>query len=443
MTWETLINGEAKKPFEKKLTEIADILVTITEKDLAGEYTALSQDDIAAVPESTATATEGEEEKEKPKAAQKNIGVMGGSIGLALFMFYYAKYTDEDRYAQMGVDLISNIFEEINKGFSYHTLAGGLAGIGWSIELLAKQNFIDADTDEVLEQLDPYLHKTMIYDIQNENFDFLHGAVGNGVYFLSRRPNPKADEYLKELIDELDKVGHADEDGSRKWVSVLDHESGKRGYNLSMSHGIASIITFLGKVMEIGIYNEKTMRVLEGAVKYLLKYRLDRSKFLSHFPSWISENDPLTQSRLAWCYGDLGISMALWQAGQGAHRQEWQDIAKAVLLDSTARRDIRDNAVQDVGLCHGAAGIAHVYNRAYQFIKDPLLKDTTLYWAQHILNMAVHEDGFAGYKAWRTPQYGGWTPEPGFLEGIAGIGLALISLMSDIEPTWDRCLFLS
>ncbi len=31
----------------------------------------------------------------------------------------------------------------------------------------------------------------------------------------------------------------------------------------------------------------------------------------------------------------------------------------------------------------------------------------------------------------------------GFLEGIAGIGLAFISAISDIEPAWDEYLLLS
>jgi hypothetical protein len=57
--------------------------------------------------------------------------------------------------------------------------------------------------------------------------------------------------------------------------------------------------------------------------------------------------------------------------------------------------------------------------------------------------MAVYKDGIAGYKAWHTEKYGGWVAESGLLEGIAGIGLMLVSIVSDIEPKWDRCLFLS
>ena len=407
MTWEILINKEKAAPYQAKLSEIADTLVKNVDK------------------------------------LESNIGLMGGKIGVALFYFYYAKFTNDDKFADHGVELISTVFDEINKEFTYHTHAGGLAGIGWSIEHLAQNGFIDTDTNEILEDLDPYLHKTMIYDIQNENYDFLHGAVGNGVYFLSRNNNEKSKEYLKEFIDQLDRISLQDEDGARKWMSTLNIEEKTKGFNLSLSHGIASIIAFLGKMLEAGIYNEKVSPLLNGAVQYLLKYKLDREKYLSNFPSWINENEPLSQSRLAWCYGDLGIGTALWQAAQSAKNKEWEKVAVDTLLDSTARRDLKKNAVIDAGLCHGAAGIMHIYNRAYHYTGQDKFKDTTLYWAEQTLAMAKFEDGYAGYKAWHTEKYGGWTHEAGLLEGIAGIGLAFISLIAAIEPKWDRALFIS
>ena len=406
--WEILIKDEKKTaPYKEKISEIAETLVKHT-----GDL-------------------------------KDNIGLMGGKIGIALFYFYYAKLLGEDKYADYGVELISDVFDVINNDFTYHTHAGGLAGIGWTVEHLAQNDFIDTDTNEVLADLDPYLHKTMIYDIENENYDFLHGAVGNGVYFLSRLNSEKSKEYLKELIDQMDKISHKDEDGARKWLSTLNLEEETRGYNLSLSHGIASIIVFLGKVLETGIYNGKVSILLNGAVQYLLKYKLDRKKFLSNFPSWISEEEPLSASRLAWCYGDLGISTALWQAAQSAGNKDWEKIAVDVLLDSTARKDLKENTVLDAGLCHGAAGIMHIYNRAYHYTGIDIFKELALYWADQTLKFATYKDGYAGYKAWRTEKYGGWTPEAGFLEGISGIGLAFISLISNIEPEWDRALFIS
>lgn len=407
MDWEILIKDEKTKPYTEKLAEISSVLLENTGK------------------------------------LENNIGLMGGKIGVALYFFYYARLCGEDKYADFAVDLISEIFDVINNDFTYHTLAGGLAGIGWSIELLAQNEFIDTDTNEVLESLDPYLHKAMIFDIQNENYDFLHGAVGNGTYFLSRLSNPQSKDYISELVDELEKLSEKEEDGARKWLSVLDRESGKKGYNLSLSHGVAAIIAFLGKVVEAGINKEKALMLLNGAVQYMLKFRLDRKKFASHFPSWISEEDPLSQSRMAWCYGDLGIGISLWHTARSVGNKEWEKLAVKVLKDSTTRRDLKENAVIDAGLCHGAAGLMHIYNRAYHNTGLDVFKDTTLYWTEQTLNLGKHEDSYAGYKAWHTEKYGGWQNEAGFLEGVAGIGLAFISVISDIEPAWDRCLFIS
>ena len=57
--------------------------------------------------------------------------------------------------------------------------------------------------------------------------------------------------------------------------------------------------------------------------------------------------------------------------------------------------------------------------------------------------MAIFDDGIAGFKFWKTKELGGWKNEFALLDGVTGVGLALISAISDIEPKWDECLLLS
>ena len=59
------------------------------------------------------------------------------------------------------------------------------------------------------------------------------------------------------------------------------------------------------------------------------------------------------------------------------------------------------------------------------------------------LKMAKFPDGLAGFKTYRPEKYGGWTNQYDMLEGIPGIGLAMLSYISETEPTWDECLLLS
>ncbi len=214
--------------------------------------------------------------------------------------------------------------------------------------------------------------------------------------------------------------------------------------NLGLSHGLASIIAVLSKIY-IATESLLAKELLLDSVKCLMctKRSFDRN---SLFPNYIFKNTkPISvktiSSRLAWCYGDLGISVAIWHASQALRRKDLEEEAKEILQHSAMRLDLDQNGVIDAGLCHGTAGIAHIYNRMYGYTGVEELRGASEYWFDQTLKMACFKDGLAGYKAWHGSL--GWESEPGLLEGIAGIGLAMISAVSDIEPAWDECLLLS
>jgi lantibiotic modifying enzyme len=380
--------------------------------------------------------------REKESESYEGPGVMGGMVGISFFFLYYAKFIDKQDPYDYGIELLSSVFEKINEGFNYHTYSAGLAGIGTVMELLVKNDFLEADTNELLGGLDKYLYKLMIQEIKNGNYDFLHGALGMAFYVLSRKSGKNSRKYIAEFVNELDKIAVKDEKGIR-WLSEIDREMHIKVFNLSLSHGLASIIVVLSKIYTQGIEKEKTLELLNGAVKYLLNQKLDDSKFHSVFPSWINENETPGNSRLAWCYGDLGIGISLWIAGKNIKNSEWQNKAIEILLHTTTRKEDKNTGVVDSGLCHGSAGIAHIYNRMYNYTKIEDFRTSAEYWFNKTLDMDVHEDTLSGYKAYKTEKYGGSYEEFGFLEGIAGIGLAMISAVSDIEPSWDECLLLS
>ncbi len=113
-------------------------------------------------------------------------GVLAGISGIALFHFYYAKYTDTDAFADAGVEVLSSSIDRINEGFGFPTYCSGLAGTGWVLDHLEQQDFMDAESDELLGELDPYLYRVMRSDMKSGNYDFLHGALGYGFYFFKR-----------------------------------------------------------------------------------------------------------------------------------------------------------------------------------------------------------------------------------------------------------------
>ena len=108
-----------------------------------------------------------------------------------------------------------------------------------------------------------------------------------------------------------------------------------------------------------------------------------------------------------------------------------------------ARRPPEETGVVDAGLCHGAAGLGHLFNRLYQATDEPKLADAARYWFGRALEMRSPGSAGAGFSALLEPHSKLWRPEPGFLTGAAGVGLALLAATSDVEPAWDRLLLLS
>ena len=382
----------------------------------------------------------------------KHPGLLDGRTGIALFFFYYAALTRSQVHMDHAFDILSGILDqaaEIDFQGGQAMFGVGLPGIGWAVEHLVQNRFFDATTNDILGELDQALYNGMIHYLETGNYDYIHGALGSALYFLNRKTLPQSSEFLAHLVDGLDKISRADRHGGLKWESITNYKTGEKGFAISLSHGIASIIAILAKILEQeAIETETRLKadgLLAGAVTYLLNQRLDRGSgdYFSCFPRRALECEPVISSRLAWCYGDLGIAMALWQAARTAKRSKWEKIAVEVFSHAGQRRDLEQNRVIDAGLCHGAAGIAHIFNRIHHYTGDKQFKAAALYWIEKVLEMARFENGCAGYKVKYSDEAGGLINKAGLLEGIAGIGLAFISMISAIEPKWDNCLLLS
>jgi lantibiotic biosynthesis protein len=375
---------------------------------------------------------------------QQNIGLLTGNSGIAVFLAYYSKLYKDEKYFSKIPDLINENLKILNNGFNLHTFCSGISGFLWSLTHLVKINIIDKDDiADLLNELDLYIYKCMLENIDAEKFDFLHESIGNGLYFIERiEDNPMTKKYLEDLIDGLENHCHKEDDGGLKWLSY-HYLTNKSIYNLSLSHGIASIIAFLGKAYKKDVHKEKVKYLLEGSIKFLLKQMQDPFINGSYFPSWIGENEPKDKSRLGWCYGDLGISIVLFKTGEILKDDSLKNKSIEIMTFNSNRRNLEFEGVADAGICHGTSGIAHIFNRMYQYTGIEKFKETSDFWFNETLKMAKFQDGLAGYKAWHSLQDGGWAKEYGLLEGIAGIGITFISAMSDVEINWDECLLLS
>lgn len=298
------------------------------------------------------------------------------------------------------------------------------------------ENLLSIDYQESQSIIEDYIIFLMERDIRENNYDFLHGTLGCGYYFVKKNNH----NILHRIVDFLcDTSILIERNNTICWQSRIDLD-GKRGYNIALSHGMTSIVLFLTCLIEIGIRNEKINRLLYGCINYILSQEIDVNEFGSFFPSQSLENEvPISGSRLAWCYGDLGIAYSLWRAGKATSNAIWLKKSLEIFSYSAKRISVERTGVIDAELCHGSAGVAMIFRRMYLWTGCDEFKEATNFWINKTLNYACFDDGLAGYKTYVHPK---WELDYSLLSGISGTGLMLLSyLQNDCQP-WDKMFLL-
>jgi hypothetical protein len=370
-------------------------------------------------------------------------------VDLALFWAYAAGALDDEASLERYDAAVTGLVEHVERGFRSPALYGGLAGAGWVLA------HISDDASEFLADVDESLSAELEATPWQGDYDLIGGLVGLGVYFLERLRGGAgtARRGLGRVVEQLARTAEPTADGvawhtAPELLVPWQREQWPAGYyNLGAAHGVPGAIAMLGAAAalpdpELAATAARARELGEGATRWLRAQRLSPDPS-GRFPSMIErEPRPAERARTAWCYGDLGIAAALWSAAArtGADPAEWRELALEV-----ARRPAELCRVYDPNLCHGAAGLAHVCNRFYQASGDPGFRDAARGWFERALAMRRPGEGIAGFTA-RKPRVGRLEDGPvnqtsqDFLDGTAGVGLALLAGLRDEEPGWDRLL---
>jgi hypothetical protein len=207
---------------------------------------------------------------------------------------------------------------------------------------------------------------------------------------------------------------------------------------MGVAHGIGGVVALLGAAWCAGIAGARPL--LDGAVTWLLDHRLP-SGGETRCPAFVPvspDSPPPKPTRSAWCYGDPGVALALLSASRATRQATWEQEALA-LARAAARRAPERTGVIDAGLCHGAAGLGHLFHRLYQATREDTFAEAARGWFAHTLALRRPGEGIAGFRAFE-PHGQQWHDDPGLLTGAAGVALALLSAAWPVPPSWDRML---
>lgn len=329
--------------------------------------------------------------------SENTAGLMYGNMGIALFLFHYSIWSEKEKYYKKATELLMHCFDTYKYSlWNIHkcehcdySFSDGISGFGWGLNHLISNNIIDGDICDIMNQVDPWIYRKMIYDIHDENFDVLKGASGIGNYCLSR-DSRLAYEYLVRAISEI----------RNKKTDLMD-KFGRTDSN----------------------YESIDISILLKQI--LLKYR-----DIDPIPELLADSNCCkqktnTESSLYKKVYNHYLSFVLDNSNENRITQIKQSVND--LIKCEFKKSFFDyNLIHTVSLC----------NRVFQETNDQCFKGYAIQILQYILNSANYKDQDTEYKVWLSKSQGMLSIHYGLLNGLSGIGLVLLDSISDNEYQW-------
>ncbi len=369
-----------------------------------------------------------------------------GLTGQAIFFAYMHRAFPMEGYDAQALYRMEVALDAPPTSPARLSLLGGMCGVGWSIDHL-QGRLLQPSEDDPCHALDATLLERLERSSPLQEVDWVAGLAGWGRYLMDRPHRPLATHAVELLLTRLIEAASPQREGVAWFtppprLSAQQRETFPNGYfDLGVAHGQPGILALLAEAWGRGYRVPGLENTLHQGLDWFLARRMSQGTSWT-FPSrYLGAGTPPSPARIAWCYGDLGVSAALLSMGRWMQSPSLETAAQALALHA-AERSVETSDVKDPGVCHGAMGNAHLFLRLHHATGLAPLREAALRYLG--VGLAFHQSGkgVGGFLA-RQPEPDAATPwisNPGLLEGSAGIGLALLAASTDIEPAWDRIL---
>lgn len=196
-----------------------------------------------------------------------NIGLINGKMGISITFYHLSRLSGNKIYEDFAGELIDEVYEEISDKIDI-SLENGLTGIGWGIEYLVQNNFIEANTDEVLEIIDKKLLNEISDNLHNWN-SWLSEILRFGAYCIKRIQNTSLSRNLF-ILSALQKIlSRIVIEINLQTVSVVEligepQVSGKEIFDITWNYPV--LIWLLSEILEQNFQNEEVYEIIERVV---------------------------------------------------------------------------------------------------------------------------------------------------------------------------------
>jgi lantibiotic modifying enzyme len=308
------------------------------------------------------------------------------------------------------------------------SLYRGITGLGWALATYHRPDLLP-ECEGILRDLDMLLLDGVSIT-NNHNIDIINGIAGIVVYALARGADEESSRALWNVLDEV--IGRY----FLAWTPGRYEVPRCSGNNLGLAHGPAGLLAVAAVAQSRGLLSVASSRALNSGFETLWS-QSRQSGSIHWYPTFCCDN---TRSRLAWCYGALGIG-AVFKLGISLNSANAERCA-LMITSSIEQYESGEHGIRDATLCHGYAGIT--LSLAYLARGIDLdvdlecrLRAAALGSAERALNAERPEIGI-GAIPHATPK--GMQYSNSFLEGGAGVALSIISAYTEDKRSWMALL---
>ncbi|EDP95918.1 lanthionine synthetase LanC family protein [Kordia algicida OT-1] len=369
----------------------------------------------------------------------KSITINSGLPGIIIFYFHLHEVTKETRHYDSAIHYLEILYDQLENDLpDSYLFSSGLAGIGWFFNYIRR--FVEIENAFDTAEFDITFMEVAKNELKRKNYEFISGFSGILLYILSKENTDI--QLLQTFVDDV----HEDIFKLEDPISFFEQKDTRHEFpsiNFGVSHGMYGFVAVLNKLFARQINPKKCEAILRLIINFTFKHKKDFITNGSFFPNRIGKTiNQSNHNRLAWCYGDLGILTVLYTTSFLLKDIVLQKEVTTMLIHTTHRKDMEVLMMNDVWLCHGTSGAAHIFQRLYITTQIDDFKFAANYWYSKTLQQL--DRGTPQIKSNHT-QIGSYARKDvtGFLLGYAGLGLSLLSKLQTTTLDWDEMLLMS
>ncbi|MEV6726609.1 lanthionine synthetase C family protein [Streptomyces xanthochromogenes] len=279
-------------------------------------------------------------------------------------------------------------------------------------------------------------------------FDAIRGLSGLGALLLHRDVHTDVLRGILEYLVRLaEPVKHEGELLPGWWTHLAPSGRTSPDYpeghaNNGIAHGIGGPLAVLALAACRGVTVDGQLDAISGILAWFDRWQQDSPAGL-WWPYWITREQLRSgmpghgPSRPSWCYGTAGLARTQQLAALALHDTARQRRAETALLHAMSD-PAQLSATVDVSLCHGFAGLVHTTQLAAVDAVTPGLAECL---PQLLAPLTGASPAALAASLIGSPGGG----DTGFLEGAAGVALALHSFHTGTPSAsgWDTCLLIN